>query len=194
MDVGTRGRRLESLHHMRRRPDLGVAATEVDERLALLRGCHRDTSEQRREVLLGQPLDPLRSRPHRPIVVRRGLPKTGRGKRLKGDGVLQALRGERRGALSLLPVVRRAATAEARRVLQSASTRSRQGAAGVAVPGRRPAGSLQRLGRPGPRRGGGLGLRDRGGTALTLPSSVSRSSFSRVGRSVQTACGRSPHA
>ena len=52
-----RGRALSRLDHVRGRPDLGVAAAEVDERLAVLRRLRRDAREQRGEVLLRQSLE-----------------------------------------------------------------------------------------------------------------------------------------
>ena len=67
------GRRaLGGLDHVRRRPDLRVPATEVDERVALTRGFLGDAAEQLREVLLGKPLDSIRTPPHRAIVRRGG--------------------------------------------------------------------------------------------------------------------------
>ena len=52
-----RGRALSRLDHVRGRPDLGVPAAEVDERLAVLRRLRRDACEQRGEVLLRQSLE-----------------------------------------------------------------------------------------------------------------------------------------
>jgi len=55
----------EGRDHVLRRACLGVPATEVDERLPVERRRSRDAREQRPEVLLRKPLEPLRSRPHR---------------------------------------------------------------------------------------------------------------------------------
>ena len=54
-----RDRALRRLDHVRGRADLGVAPSEVDERLAVLRRLGGDASEQRGEVLLRQPLEPV---------------------------------------------------------------------------------------------------------------------------------------
>jgi hypothetical protein len=47
-----------------RRPDLGIPAAEIDDRLALGRRRSGDASEQHAEVLLGQALEPVRPWPH----------------------------------------------------------------------------------------------------------------------------------
>jgi hypothetical protein len=54
--------------HVPRRPDLRVPAPEVDERLSFESRVPRDLREERREVLLREPIEELRSRPHRRIV------------------------------------------------------------------------------------------------------------------------------
>jgi hypothetical protein len=51
-----------------RRADLGIPAPEIDERLPLEPRVLGDTSEQRREVLLRKPFEPVRTGPHRAIV------------------------------------------------------------------------------------------------------------------------------
>src|SRR5919201_313452 len=99
-----------------------------------------------------------------------GLVKGLSGEETARDGVLQGVWEERRRAVSLLPVVRRASTPQARRVLHGSPTRPRQGLARVALPRWRPARPLQRLGRPWPRRGRRLRDRERGGAAIALPS------------------------
>src|SRR5438067_8746991 len=45
----------ERFHHVRRRPHLGVAAAEIDERRPVLAGRRGDTAEERDEVLLWEP-------------------------------------------------------------------------------------------------------------------------------------------
>lgn len=52
-------RRRERVDHVRRRPDLRIPAPEVDERLPLERSVLGNASEQRREVLLRKPLEPV---------------------------------------------------------------------------------------------------------------------------------------
>ncbi len=54
----------QRLDDVRRRRHVGIAAAEVDERLAALAGRRRHAREQPREVLLGQPLEPVRTRLH----------------------------------------------------------------------------------------------------------------------------------
>ena len=60
----------ERVDHVLRRPDLGVPAPEVDERLSLERRVPRDLGEQRREVLLREALDSIRRRTHGPYSLR----------------------------------------------------------------------------------------------------------------------------
>ena len=64
--LGALGERVDD---MLRRPGLGIAAPEVDERLAVGAAAADDASEQRAEVLLGKPLEALGRRPHRRIVL-----------------------------------------------------------------------------------------------------------------------------
>ena len=54
---------------MRRRRDVGVAAAEVDQRLAGLGRDGGDACEKRREVLLRQPFDPVGAGPHDAMLV-----------------------------------------------------------------------------------------------------------------------------
>ena len=58
MHVGAPGRLDERLDDVRGRPELRVAAAEVDERRPRLGGRSRNATEQRDEVLRGEPLDP----------------------------------------------------------------------------------------------------------------------------------------
>ena len=58
----------EPLDDVGRRADLRVAAPEVERRLASGRARGGDACEQRREVLLGQPLEPSRAGAHRRMV------------------------------------------------------------------------------------------------------------------------------
>jgi hypothetical protein len=51
------GGMLERLDDVRGGPDVGVAAPEVDQRLALLGGCPRDPGEELPEVLLREALE-----------------------------------------------------------------------------------------------------------------------------------------
>jgi hypothetical protein len=51
VDVGPRRRLREGVHDVRRRARFGISATEVDERLALLRSGCRDARQEPREVL-----------------------------------------------------------------------------------------------------------------------------------------------
>jgi hypothetical protein len=51
-----------------RRPDLGIPAPKINERIAVKGSVFGDASEQRSEVLLGEPFDPVRSRSHGAIV------------------------------------------------------------------------------------------------------------------------------
>jgi hypothetical protein len=60
----------QGVNDVRRRPDLGVPAAEVDERLATLRSSRSDPGEQCSEVLLRQPSDPLRDLAHRTMLSR----------------------------------------------------------------------------------------------------------------------------
>ena len=53
-------RAVERLRDMRRRPDVGIAAPEVDQRLAVARRRGGDPREERGEVLLGQAHEPPR--------------------------------------------------------------------------------------------------------------------------------------
>ena len=50
---------------MLRRPNLGIPAPEVDERLPLERSVQGNLRQQRREVLLGETFDPVRRSPLR---------------------------------------------------------------------------------------------------------------------------------
>jgi hypothetical protein len=93
------------------RPDLRVAATEVDERLAILCGGRSDAREQGHEVLLRQPLNPIRRLAHYAMVWQ------GPGR----DDLVRALSRGHRGALPLLSLVRRAAASQDRGVLRAAS-------------------------------------------------------------------------
>jgi hypothetical protein len=54
----------QRLDDMRRRPDFGIASTEVDERRPSRRGRGSDTAEKRDEVLLGQPIQAFGSGAH----------------------------------------------------------------------------------------------------------------------------------
>ncbi len=58
----------ERVDHVLRRPDLGVPAPEVDERLPVERGVLGDLRQERGEVLLREPVEPVGRRPHGPIV------------------------------------------------------------------------------------------------------------------------------
>src|SRR5207247_4166520 len=64
VQVGAAGGRGERLDDVRRRREVRVAATEVGERLAVERGRRGDPREQRREVLLRQPVESMRTRAH----------------------------------------------------------------------------------------------------------------------------------
>src|SRR5581483_9043328 len=67
----------QSLDGVQRRPDLGVAAAEVDD-VAAGRG---DAAEERGEVLLRQPLEPVRALTHRADRTRRRAVDSGRDAR-----------------------------------------------------------------------------------------------------------------
>jgi hypothetical protein len=58
----------ESVDHVLRRPDLGIPAPEVDEGLSAECSVLRDLRQERREVLLRKPVEPVGRRAHRPIV------------------------------------------------------------------------------------------------------------------------------
>ncbi len=58
----------ERVDHVLRRPDLGIPAPEVDERLPVERSVLGDLRQERGEVLLREPIEPVGRRPHRPIV------------------------------------------------------------------------------------------------------------------------------
>jgi hypothetical protein len=58
----------ERVDHVLRRPDLGIPAPEVDERLPVERSVLGDLRQERGEVLLREPIEPLGTRAHRPIV------------------------------------------------------------------------------------------------------------------------------
>ena len=58
----------ERVDHVLRRPDLGIPAPEVDERLPVERSVLGDLRQERGEVLLREPFEPVGRRPHRPIV------------------------------------------------------------------------------------------------------------------------------
>ena len=60
--------RRERVDHVLRRPDLRIPAPEIDERLPVERSVLGNPSEQRSEVLLRKPFEPVRAFPHRPIV------------------------------------------------------------------------------------------------------------------------------
>jgi hypothetical protein len=47
---------------------LGVASAEIEERLAVSGGSGCDPSEEPREVLVREPLDPIRDLAHRPML------------------------------------------------------------------------------------------------------------------------------
>ena len=64
MHVGLERRRAQRLDHVRRRPDLRVAAAEVDERRPVVRRRGRDTAEEGDEVLLGEPLEAVGTGAH----------------------------------------------------------------------------------------------------------------------------------
>jgi hypothetical protein len=49
---------------VRRRPHLGIAAAEIDERRPIRCGCGGDTTEKRDEVLLRQPIQAFGSGAH----------------------------------------------------------------------------------------------------------------------------------
>ena len=67
----------EGLDDVRRRRDVGIAAAEVDQRLAGLGRDSRDACEQRREVLLGERFDPVGARTHDPMLRGRADPPFG---------------------------------------------------------------------------------------------------------------------
>jgi hypothetical protein len=77
VDVGTTRRLDERLDDVRRRPELGIAAAEVDERGAGFGGGSRDAAEERDEVLLGKPLDPCGAGTHPEIVFVPGVSRLG---------------------------------------------------------------------------------------------------------------------
>lgn len=54
---------------MLRRPNLGIPAPEIDERLAVERSGRGNASKQRGEVLLRKPFDPIRRWPHWAMVL-----------------------------------------------------------------------------------------------------------------------------
>jgi hypothetical protein len=58
----------ERVDHVLRWPDLGVPAPEIDERSPLEGSVPGNLRQQRCEVLLRKPLDPVRRRSHRPIL------------------------------------------------------------------------------------------------------------------------------
>jgi hypothetical protein len=60
--------RSERVDHVLRRPHLRIPAPKIDERLPLERRMLGNAREQRREVLLRKPFEPVRALPHRPIV------------------------------------------------------------------------------------------------------------------------------
>jgi hypothetical protein len=60
----------ERVDHVLRRPDLRVPPPEIDERLPFERRVLRNARQQRREVLLREPFQPVRRRAHPPIVKR----------------------------------------------------------------------------------------------------------------------------
>ena len=62
------GRRSERFDHVLRRPHLRIPASKINERLTVERGVLGNAREQRREVLLRKPFEPMRALPHRPIV------------------------------------------------------------------------------------------------------------------------------
>src|SRR5919109_2987926 len=86
--------------------------------------------------------------------------------------------------VSLLPVVRRAPTAEARRVLPRASGRRGDGAPRLAVPPRRPRGAARPLQHLELRTGGGrrLDRRRRGCASRTIPARHRARTAKRVPR------------
>jgi hypothetical protein len=55
---------LQRVDDMPGRPDVRVAASEVGERLPALRRCGCDPRKERREVLLGETLETMRTRAH----------------------------------------------------------------------------------------------------------------------------------
>jgi hypothetical protein len=59
-----RGGRAESVDHVLRRADLGIAAAQVDERLAWKAGGGLGQPPQRHEVLLGQTRETVGRTPH----------------------------------------------------------------------------------------------------------------------------------
>jgi hypothetical protein len=61
-------RRSERVDHVLGRPNLRVPAPKIDERLPVERSVLGNASEQRREVLLRKPFEPMGALPHRPIV------------------------------------------------------------------------------------------------------------------------------
>jgi len=64
VDVGAPGALDERLDDVRRGPELGVPAPQVDERRAVLGRGGGDASEKRDEVLLGKPLEAGRLASH----------------------------------------------------------------------------------------------------------------------------------
>ncbi len=59
----------ECVDDVRGRRDIGIAAAEIDQRLARLGRHGGDAREERREVLLGEPFDSVRPRPHDPMLL-----------------------------------------------------------------------------------------------------------------------------
>ena len=65
-------RRRERVDHVLRRPNLGIPAPKIDERLPVERRGRGNASQQRGEVLLRKTLDPIRRWSHRTIVLSYG--------------------------------------------------------------------------------------------------------------------------
>jgi hypothetical protein len=58
----------ERVDHVLRRPYLRVPTAEIDERLPVERSVPRDLREERSEVLLRKPVEPVGPGPHQPIL------------------------------------------------------------------------------------------------------------------------------
>jgi hypothetical protein len=62
-------RRCQRVDDVLRRPDLRIPASKINERLTVERGVLGNASEKRREVLLREPVNPVRSCSHWSIVL-----------------------------------------------------------------------------------------------------------------------------
>ena len=118
----------QRLDDVRRRPDLGVPAAEVDDRRPLLRGRGRHAREQSGEVLRRKPLEPVRTRTHREDRTRRASKRRIAG----GQDVRNRRRFRRLGRLRLprgaprrLDALSRLARAQQRLVARARVRRAR---------------------------------------------------------------------